>query len=605
MRYSKYEKIDMIGLYLIIFGLILFIGLWIFENIKTFEQSNIADGFTIESYKVILDVKEDNTIDVEERIIVDFYEYGHHGIIKYIPERLDYTSKDGKIISRRMKIYDINSSSDEYTAEWKAGDRKIIKMGNSNVVLPKGPHEYIINYTYDFGKDPFENSDEFIFHAFGDFWKTRINNASIEINLPKKVNIDNNIKFFADKYRRKDITSKVDYSVSGSKLKIKVLPEYSLKRALTVDIELPEGYFSKNSWSDFSYVDAPKDNYDYEKISSLICWGCVAFSVIALVLYMQNSTKKDEYEKTEEIYPPNKFDASEIGYLYKNDVGLKLVSALILGLAGKGLIQIEEREEDKKCIIKKNTSFDTKIKKSHLSQNERLVYERLFEDSDELVLDESKSFGKVYLEIENNLRTEFDDAINDLDSIKRSLTIRIVFFASVVARGIARFLLKGVSTGVIIYDLSFYAIVATLIFSIITVNKKSHFGNQMKLRINSFKKHILLVSEEEIEKLESENSNYFYDILPYAYVFEISKKWKEKFQNSPNKVNDTGNFNYFENSNAECLETLIYGPSTFFNNIYIGYTKGCSSCGGGTSSCGGGSSSCGGGSSSCGGGRSW
>ena len=38
------------------------------------------------------------------------------------------------------------------------------------------------------------------------------------------------------------------------------------------------------------------------------------------------------------------------------------------------------------------------------------------------------------------------------------------------------------------------------------------------------------VEKDKINELVEENPNYFYDILPYAYVLGVSDKWSKKFE---------------------------------------------------------------------------
>ena len=84
--------------------------------------------------------------------------------------------------------------------------------------------------------------------------------------------------------------------------------------------------------------------------------------------------------------------------------------------------------------------------------------------------------------------------------------------------------------------------------------------------------------------------DYFYKILPYTYVLNISKKWISKFEdiNMPEMKNININTSSFD---------------SMYSQVYTPVPSGSSS--GGGSSCGGGCSSCGGGCSSCGGGGSW
>ena len=122
------------------------------------------------------------------------------------------------------------------------------------------------------------------------------------------------------------------------------------------------------------------------------------------------------------------------------------------------------------------------------------------------------------------------------------------------------------------------------------MKRKNSYGEQIKSKINGFKNYIELAEKNQIEMLVEQNPNYFYDILPYAYVLDVSKKWVEKFENIPVPTNDMGNFDYYNIDSLDHLSDSVYIPTSSSS---------------GSSGCGGGCSSCGGGCSSCGGGGSW
>ena len=110
-------------------------------------------------------------------------------------------------------------------------------------------------------------------------------------------------------------------------------------------------------------------------------------------------------------------------------------------------------------------------------------------------------------------------------------------------------------------------------------------GLEILGKINGFKKYLETVEKEKIKSMIQENPNYFYDILPYAYVLDVSKKWIENFENIPIPTNDMGNFNYRDVNSLDTLSSSIYYPSSSSSS-----GGDCSSCGGGCSSCGGGGS---------------
>ena len=109
-------------------------------------------------------------------------------------------------------------------------------------------------------------------------------------------------------------------------------------------------------------------------------------------------------------------------------------------------------------------------------------------------------------------------------------------------------------------------------------------------------KDLVTAEKDKLESLVEKNPHYFYDILPYTYVLNISKKWIRKFENIKMPEADMGTFNYNSDVSFHSIFDDVYYPS-YTSHSSGGSSSGCSSCGGGCSSCGGGCSSCGGGGS--------
>lgn len=664
---SKCNKLHKLSVILLVLG---FIAMAVFgvsvlinrTNSSTSTSSSPANGFTIEEYKIIMNVNELNSIDVKEYVTVNFYESGHHGIYRFIPSWLEYTNKDGVTQSRESKIRNLRAVGDNYTIDTVSGKQRI-KIGDANYTLPIGNYTYEIDYTYDMGFDPYDNFDEFIFHAFGDYWGTEIKNASLTINLPKAFDSQNKIKFFADKHRKQDITSYVNCYINGNTIHANLSSNYRLNSALTIDIELPNGYFVNGS-------------NNYGTTSLILCLLCIIFAIIAFILWKKNGKDLDKVPQTVEFYPPENLDAAEIGYLHKRDTGRKLSIALIVELASKGFIKIIESEdkttqtiiksnitdvnkyikreikivklkeykarfldthynatkimndyfpdkvtenvvtsdfdkfyENSKYLvdngyikiesdsinqysqeqlnsIKKELSLNEFKDKPKMSANEEIVYNKLFEDSDETVLSKNHSFYKVFSEIGENVRNSFDDKINDLTAYKYMLITSFGFLICTILWDLAYFKFEDLNPKFsILYTIAFISNIIIFIFAIL-MKRKNSYGEQIKSKINGFKNYIKLAEKNQIEMLVEQNPNYFYDILPFAYVLDVSKKWVEKFENIPVPTNDMGNFDYYNINSLDHLSDSVYIPSS-------------------SSGCGGGCSSCGGGCSSCGGGGSW
>ncbi len=687
----------------------------IFDNDS--ETTTLADGFTISSYNVLLDVKEDNKIDVTENITVDWYDSYHHGIYNFTPLWLQYTDKNGSTIKRKAKIYDYRAVGDPYSLD-TVKKKARIKIGSANTYVDEGEKTYVIKYTYDMGKDPYKGFDEFIFHAYGDYWGTEIKNASLEVIMPKDIENDN-IKFFTDKFREYDVTDVVDYSIKGNTLYAtfneeknyqKQLKDYCsdewrqnedgtcntenfdlyykpLKKSLTVDIELPEGYFVGGSW-----------NYGWGSFFiSIIIFILTGWTIYKWIKYGKDHPKKAE---TVEFYPPDNLNSAEIGYIFsKKQESKKFTIALIIQLASKGYIKIDDLKDKKNNIqitnlyakpkkledflktlpkreieIKKiknadknlnnleNTMMtylfkngDTKLLKSNidkflavkdklvtegyieiindneetrlndidkkkaeydkeverynknmklydnemsklpaLSKMEKIVYDRLFENEDVIILNKHKTFYHTFDEITTELKNSFKDKVYDSKASKQ--------ICGAIIRNIVILVLSIISYKYvedldpnwrILYYLAFICNFINLFFTIF-MKRKTEYGEYITARVKGFRNFLITAEKSRLEALVAENPNYFYNILPYTYAMNISKKWIKKFENIPVPEMDMGTFNYGSDYSYYCLYDNVYFPEPVHSSSS---SSGCSSCGGGCSSCGGGCSSCGGGGS--------
>ena len=369
------------------------------------ETPSVADGFTISAYDVKLDVQEDLKVNVIEKVTVNWYNTNHHGIYKFTPEWYEYTSKDGNTIKRKSVISDYHSLDDPYTVD-VVKKKKRIKIGSADSFVNYGDKLYTIAYTYDMGKDPFNGFDEFIFHAYGDYWGTEIKNASIEINLPKSFD-QNDIKFFTDKYRKNDITNDMDITINGTTIIAKC--KDSLKSALTVDIVLPDNYFVGGSF-----------NYGYKSLLT-ICTA-IMLGIITLVIWFKYGKDYPKRVQTVEFYAPDNLNSAEIGYIYGNKNMKKLTISLIISLASKGYIKIDE--EDKKKIKITNLLCDPAKPASLTSLPKRKMEISQLKEPDNKLTGEEKTMMKFLFRKGAHKELNSEYYIEKLDLMKDSLVNR-------------------------------------------------------------------------------------------------------------------------------------------------------------------------------------
>ena len=649
----------------------------------TDDKPVVADGFTIEGYEVVLDVGVDNKVDVTENIDINFYESGHHGIYKFTPRWLEYTNKDDKTVKRRSTVSDYRAEGDEYTLD-VVKDKDRIKIGSPYSTI-SGDHRYVIKYTYDMGKDPFNGFDEFIFHAFGDFWGTEIKNPKVVIHMPKEADLDN-IKVFRDKYRADDLASYINKEIDGNTVTI-TLNDMRIFKSLTVDIELPEGYFEGGSW-----------NYGWKSFIATVI--VILLTIYVIVLWYKHGKDYEKRIPTVEFYAPDDLSSAEVGYVYNNrHVSKKLTISLIIELASKGYLKIDEIKDGRKSKLQiskvnippvkpernektvpkrcieieklkdvdnllsdnaanvlshrfkqgnidqigestvdifekyqnelvsggyirilsdnkktvdsafKNSGYDKKLEayeKELAAYNEKLskmpkktaleniVYGNLFSVGDVIVLSEHESFYKTFSQIEDELKKNFKDKVIEDKSRKCKSKAFFITLITLVLSLLSFFYFEDMDpVWSMLYYISFACVLINIFFAFI-MGRKTEYGEMISARIKGFRDFLVTAEKSKLEELVEKNPHYFYDILPYTYVLNISKKWIKKFENIKMPEPDMGSFDYSSD---------VSFHSIFDNVTYPVSTSGGSS--GGCSSCGGGCSSCGGGCSSCGGGGSW
>ncbi len=249
--------------------------------------------------------------------------------------------------------------------------------------------------------------------------------------------------------------------------------------------------------------------------------------------------------------------------------------------------EVEQYNKDMEQYTNKLTTLPT------ISNLEKIVYDRLFENEDVVILSKHKTFYKAFDDVSSELKDSFKYKVYDEQSAKK--------FVGAILRGIVILLLSIVSYKYvedldpnwgILYYLSFICNLINLFF-ILFMKRKTQYGEYITAKVKGFRHFLMTAEKSRLEALVVENPNYFYNILPYTYALNISKKWIKKFENIPIPEADMGTFNYGSD----------YAYSNFYNNVYYpkpdysSSSSGCSSCGGGCSSCGGGCSSCGGGGS--------
>lgn len=85
-------------------------------------------------------------------------------------------------------------------------------------------------------------------------------------------------------------------------------------------------------------------------------------------------------------------------------------------------------------------------------------------------------------------------------------------------------------------------------FCLKKLSKRTKYGLEILGKIKGFKKFLETAEKDKLQALVNENPYYFYNILPYAYVLNVSDKWIKKFEDitliAPNWYDSATDFSF-------------------------------------------------------------
>lgn len=469
--------------------------------------------YYFKNYDVSINVLENNTLEVTEKIDAHFNE-SRHGIYRDIPLYNHIDRTDGSSTVIRAKVKDINIS-EEYSVDWDSSYCSI-RIGDENTVI-NGEYSYTISYSYVLGEDKNKDFDELYYNIIGDQWDTYIQNVTFSITMPKEFDADK-VGFSSGKYGTAG-TNSIRYNVDGNVISGSFNDTLAPYNALTMRVELPDEYFYFN-----------KTLY-YVQISMLVIIPVIAFLIVLLLWIKYGRDKK--IVDVVEFYPPDNMSSADVAYWHNGMIGNRDLVPLLIELANEGYIEINEIESKSRF---KHSDFEIKKIKNIYDghdKNKHIFFNGLFKCSGSDTVYE-KDLEEEFYKTLDKINARYNSAGNRTKVFnKKSLHFRIlgwvvsvlsivltVLFSVSLLGGTEKTIcmIAGVVIGIISFIFAFF------------IRQRTDEGHRILQKIKGFKLFLETAEKERLETLVDENPKYFYDILPYAYVLGVSDKWVSNFE---------------------------------------------------------------------------
>ena len=367
---------------------------------KVVERPETDPSYYIQDYDINMVVTENNTIEVEEIITAVFTVTNKHGIYRTIPlvHTMDIEENGKKkTVMQSIKEYDVEGNQNAKMSYVENGF--VLRMGDPDEYQIKGePSVFALSYKLDLGKDYAETFDMLYYNIVGSGWQVPILNLDYNITMPKDYDTSK-IKMYRGLYgSQNDIDTFSVYGnvISGNE------KNFDVGEALTLDIRLPENYFS----------GAKVISY---KVAEVCIYIAVAVFVAILVFFIIRSHKHPIISPVE-FYPPDNMNPVQISTVLHGKAVASDIVSLIVYFASKKYITIKNGE--KGSMILHKVKHINPREKSYVKK----FFDRLFavcdtvdladDMDDEVKVDYIDTKGKKKTITYDGLSTEIYECVN-------------------------------------------------------------------------------------------------------------------------------------------------------------------------------------------------
>lgn len=597
------------------------------------------------NFDVTMNVNENHSYDVSNNIVVDFTQ-PQHGLYFFIPYSGSFyrdingkateTSYNAQISRIDVPGYNFETSNENGT--------KLIRVGDEDKYVD-GVQTYPLIFRWDPGDDHIQEFDDVYYNLISKDWPTGVENATFTINMPKPIDLSNTtIEFIGGAYGSTD-TKLVDYTVEGNTITGKLKQPLAPGEGLTLNIRLPQGYFvgarTGNEWNPIVYI-----------ISGL----CL---ILAIILWFRYGRDQKPLEPVM-FYAPDKLTPAQVGTIIDGKTGNEEILSMIMYLADKGYLTIEQTSKKNFKFEKANAlpadalNFEHTVMRALFPNGRTVSTMKDLEDTFYEDMQVAKAeVGGFFADPQNKLFTPGSKAAQAFIHLACFLPLFIfgcvtgyrtegyfdVFIVLIMGClfGILPFagltflshtletrrgMTAGAFTGRVIVGTLISAVLLIIVLatgtatfgtilmplvpavvSVITAflgafaTKRTPQGNKWLGETLGFKNFIQTAELDRIKTLVDENPNYFFDVLPYAYVLGVTDKWAKRFESlaiePPHWYRTYDSYSMF--NTIYFTNALMHSMNAISTNITVPPNSGSGGFGGGGFTGGGGFSGGGGG----------
>lgn len=479
----------------------------------------VSAAEVIKKYDVSANLEVSRLVTVKEEITYDFGSADKHGIFRDIP--MVYR-RDGGNYSYRYDVVRVlrDGKAEPYTTSYADGNMSL-KIGDKEKTV-SGAHVYTIEYKTDRAINDFDTSQEFYWNAVGDGWQVPIESVAFTATGGPGVDMGAvSSTCFVGAYGSTEKSCGI--KTQGGGIVVTAQRVLEAREGLTVAIAFPKGTFQP--------ISLTTRIWQFIQDNGVLLLPVVVF----LFLFFRWWTKgRDprmaavipEYEAPEGYTPALMAAAATEG-----DVPDRSITATIIDLAQRGYMHIRFSEEKGLLFgtTQKYTFVKTQKQADGLSGADKIVYDGIFKQGDEVPLDALKEASAKFYSVVADFKRDIQknvDAQKLFDKNPGAVRGAYIALGFLVAWGTLFFFARtglsivvGIVTGILI-----------AVFGWIMPRRTAE-GMEVLRKVKGFE---WFMSVTEKGRLDFHNApertpSQFMAILPFAIAAGLEKKWAAQF----------------------------------------------------------------------------
>ena len=312
-------------------------------------------AYEVEKYDYEAVVNKQHSYDVIEKISVN--------LLDDISE-LKFSIPGGNYLMTGLKVDNANYTTDKNT------NQQTVSIVDADK-LTKGHHTYTISYKIQEFADRDRDKDMLYFDVLHPGWMQPITSANIRVSLPSDFPWDD-IQYYAGQFGVQNVATKIDFNADEATRTVTIkadrLPE---NFGITLKSTLPNGYW--------------KGALDGTWATRLALIFAAAVILVLLLLWMIGG-RDPRIAKVKQVHPIEGVTPVEMGYIFIEKVRMRDITALLVYLAIRGYLKISEYAPKKyKLIRKEDPTGEVKFIRSAYDTLFEEVPQDRWVDMDELI----------------------------------------------------------------------------------------------------------------------------------------------------------------------------------------------------------------------------